>query len=169
MSNLHAVLQPLLRDGFVDDLPKMLVCVLSGRQDCGLEAELTKTVTLELGKPLLVFMSSLRSQTCFPMDGDDDSFSLSRLYVRMGESASTALDSLQQTLISILSGFPLSGSLMGAVSCFADAAVTNVSTFVATLLQVPLDFIRIALQFGVRVPSLDAQETCKQGQTAFSA
>ncbi|KAK9542838.1 hypothetical protein VZT92_000666 [Zoarces viviparus] len=163
LSNLYAVFQPLIRERFMDDLPKTLVCILSGRQDCGLEAELTKTVSLELGKPLLTFVSSLRSQTCAPLSSDGESDSFLRAYFRMGDSTSAALSGFQQTFINILSSLPLSGSLMRAVSGVVDTAVTYVSKFMATVLQTPMDYINIALQFGIRIPSLDGKETCEQG------
>uniref|UniRef100_A0A3Q3KZN9 Stereocilin 1 n=1 Tax=Labrus bergylta TaxID=56723 RepID=A0A3Q3KZN9_9LABR len=162
LSDLYAVFQPLLRDRFLDDLPKTLVCILSGRQDCGLEAELTKTVSLELGKPLLNFVSSLRSQSCTTLNRNGGSTSFLSDYLRTGESTSAALDGLQNTLINILSSFPLSGTLMGAVSSLVDATVTYISEFMATLLQVPMDFIKIALQFGIRIPSLEGKQTCEQ-------
>ncbi|XP_042343571.1 uncharacterized protein LOC121943996 [Plectropomus leopardus] len=141
----------------------MLVCILSGRQDCGLEAELTKTVSLELVNPLLMSLSSLRSQTCAPLSSNAESNSFLRAYVRMGESTLAALNGFQQTFINVASSLPLSGSLMNTVSSLVDAAVTYVSKFMATLLQIPMDFIKIALQFGIRVPSLDGGEICEQG------
>ncbi|KAL7406469.1 hypothetical protein ABVT39_019936 [Epinephelus coioides] len=163
LSNLYGIFQPLLRERFVDDLPKMLVCILSGRQDCGLEAELTKTVSLELGRPLLTFVSSLGSQTCTQLRSDEESNGFLRTYIRMGESTAAVLDGFQQTFINVVSSFPLSGNLMSAVSGLVDAAVTYVSKFMATFLQIPLDYINIALQFGIRIPSLDGRETCEQG------
>uniref|UniRef100_UPI0037E98643 stereocilin n=1 Tax=Semicossyphus pulcher TaxID=241346 RepID=UPI0037E98643 len=163
LSDLYAVFQPLLRDRFIDDLPKTVVCILSGRQDCGLEAELTKTVSMELGKPLLTFVSSMQSQTCSPRSRDEGSSSFLSAYLRVGDSTSAAFDGFQNTFINILSSFPLSGSLMSAVSGLVDVAVTYVSEFMATLLQVPMDYLRIALQFGIRIPSLDGKETCEQG------
>lgn len=168
MSNLYAVFQPLLRERFIDDLPRTIVCIMSGRQDCGLEAELTKTVSLELGKPLLTFLSSLRSQTCTPLNKDKESNSFLRTYLRVGESTTAALNGFQQTFINILLSLPLSGNLMSAVSSLVDGVVTYVSKFMATLLQVPMDYIKIALQFGIRIPSLDEKETCEQGETLFS-
>lgn len=167
LSNLYAVFQPLLGERFVDDLPRILVCILSGRQDCGLEAELTKAVTLELGKPLLTFVSTLKSQTCAPLRGDPESLSFSRAYLRAGESVATAFAGSQQTLMNILSSIPLSGNLIGALSSLVDSAVTNALKLMATLLHVPLDYIKIALQFGIRIPSLDGQETCQQGEPTF--
>ncbi|XP_034535474.1 uncharacterized protein strc1 [Notolabrus celidotus] len=163
VSDLYAVFQPLLRDRFIDDLPKTFVCILSGRQDCGLEAELTKTVSLELGKPLLNLVSSLRSETCTPLNHDGGSPSFFNAYLRVGDSSSAGLDGFQNMLINILHSFPLSENLMGAVKGIADAAVTYVSGFMATLLQAPMDYIRIALQFGIRIPSLEGKETCDQG------
>ncbi|XP_044057235.1 stereocilin [Siniperca chuatsi] len=163
LTNLFAAFQPLLRNRFIDDFPKTLVCILSGRQDCGLEAELTKTVSLELGKPLLTFVSSLRSQTCTPLNSDGESNSFLRTYLSIGQSMTAALNGFQQTFVNTLSSLPLSGNLISAVSGLVDAAVIYVSKFMATLLQAPMDYIKIALQFGIRIPSLDGKETCEQG------
>lgn len=165
LNNLYTVFQPLLREGFIDDLPKTLVCLLSGRQDCGLEAELTKTVSLELVKPLLSFVSSMRSQTCTPLNGDAQSNSFFESFLRMGETTATTSSGFLQTLLNILSSIPLSGNLMDAVRNLMDSAVTNFTNFMATLLQVPMDYINIALQFGIKTPSLDGKETCEEGKT----
>ncbi|KAM7406055.1 hypothetical protein PAMP_000459 [Pampus punctatissimus] len=51
---------------------------------------------------------------------------------------------------------------MTAMSAMVDDAVKYVSKFMATFLHVPMDYIKIALQFGIRVPSLK-EETCDQG------
>lgn len=163
LSNLYAVLQPLLRDRFIDDLPRTVVCLLSGRRDCGLEAELTKTVSLDLVQPLLAFVSSLRSQSCAPQTAG----SFLKAYVRTGESATAEPDGFQHSLTNILSNFPPSGKLMDAVSSLVDSAVKYALEFAAMLLQVPMDYIRIALQFGIRIPSLDEEETCEQGMPLF--
>lgn len=167
LGNLYMVFQPLLRGRFIDDLPRTLVCLLSGRQDCGLEAELTKTVSLDLVKPLLAFASSLRSQSCTPLNTQGGSDHLVRANLRMEESTTAVLDGLQSSLTNIMSSFPLSGNLMSAVSGLVDGTVTYVLEFMATLLQVPLDYVKIALQFGIRVPSLDETEACEQGKTLF--
>ncbi|XP_034733689.1 stereocilin isoform X2 [Etheostoma cragini] len=163
LSNLLGVFQPMVRERYLEDFPKMLVCILSGRQDCGLEAELTKTVSLELGKPLLVLVSSLRAQTCPPLGSDGESNSFLRAYISMREAASAALQGFQQTLTNILSNLPLSGKLISAVSGLVDVAVTYVSNVMATVLQTPMDYIQIALQFGIKIPSLDGKEICEQG------
>lgn len=167
LSSAYGVLQPLLRERFIDDLPKTLVCILSGRQDCGLEAELTKTASLELGKPLLMFMSSMRSQTCSPLSSDGAPNSFLRDYIRMEESTSAALNGFQQILLNMLSSLPPAGSLISDVSGVVDAAVSYISKFMATFLQIPIDYIKIALQFGIRIPSLDGEETCVHGKTIF--
>lgn len=167
LRNMYAVVQPLLRDRFIDDLPKTLVCILSEGPDCGLEAELTKAVSMDLGKPLLMFMSSLRSQTCTLNDGAESS-SVMRAYLSIGESASVLLNGFQQTFVNVLSSLPLSGNLMTAVSGMVDTAVTYVSKLMASLLQVPMDYIQIVLQMGIRIPSLDGRETCEQGKHVSS-
>ncbi|KAK2920129.1 hypothetical protein Q8A73_002333 [Channa argus] len=161
LNNLYTIFQPLLKQKFINDLPKTLVCLLSGRQDCGLEAELTKTVSLELGKPLLTFVSSLRSQTC-TSNSDAQSDSFFGYYLGMGRSTAPS-DGFQQTLINIFSSIPLSGNLINAVSNLVDSAVAYISEILATFLQIPMDYIKIALQFGIRIPSLDGQETCEEG------
>lgn len=168
LSNLYGLFQRLLKQKFLDDLPRTLVCILSGKQDCGLEAELTKTVSLELGKPLLAFVSSLRSQTCTPLSRDGGSNSFLNAYLRMEESTTEALNGFQETLVNMLSSLPLSGNVMNAVSGLLDTTVTYVSKLMASLLQTPMDFINIALQFGIRIPSLDGKETCEQGKQSFS-
>lgn len=164
LNNLYAVFQPLLKGGFIDDLPKTVVCLLSGRQDCGLGAELTKTVSLELGKPLLTFVSSLRSQTC-PISSESQTNSIFGYYLRMGESTTGTSGDFQSTFMNVLSSIPLSGSLVSALNGLVDSAAVYLSQFLATLLQVPMDYIKIALQFGIKIPSLDGTETCAEGKT----
>ncbi|XP_049573890.2 stereocilin [Syngnathus scovelli] len=148
----------------MDDLPKTLVCILSERQDCGVKAELTKSVSLELGKPLLILLSSLRSQTCSsPNDAEDADHSMVSGYLRTGESAATTWSSFQQTFLSIFKSLPLSANLMSALSGVLDAAVTYTSNIMAMLIQVPMDYVKIALQLGVRIPSVNERESCEQG------
>ncbi|XP_047436000.1 uncharacterized protein strc1 [Mugil cephalus] len=162
LSNLYGLFPPLARARFMDDLPRILVCILSGRQDCGLEAELTKTVSLELGQPLLTFLSSLRSQTCAPPSGDGGSDGFFGTYLRMGD-LTTTLGGFQQAVINMLSSLSLSETSRATVSGIIDTAVTYALKFMATFLQAPMDYIRIALQFGIRVPFLDQTDTCEQG------
>lgn len=165
IASLYNLLEPLLREKFVDDFPKLLVCTLSGDQDCGLEGELIKAVGLELGKSLLSGLSFLRSQTCAPLDEESSSFL--RSYLRMEESTKATLNNVQEIFVHVLSHLPISVNLMNAVSGLVDAAVGYVSEFIATLIQVPMDYVRITLQFGIRVPSLEGGEVCEQGKTLF--
>lgn len=165
LSKLYGLFQPLMRERFTDDLPKTLVCILSGRQNCGLEAELIKTVSVELGQPLLTFLLSLRSQTCTPPNTDGESSSFFWTFLRMGEEG-TPLSGFQQTFINMLSTLSLSENVMNSVSGLLDTAVTYLLKFMAMVLQVPMDYIRIALQFGIKVPYLDEEETCNQGKTS---
>lgn len=167
LTNLFTLFQPLLRERFMDDFPRNVVCLLSGRQDCGLEAELTKAVSVELVKPLLSFVSSVRSQTCPPLGGEAPSTGFFGSFVRSEEATATASSGFQQTLGNILSAVPVSGNLMDAIRSFVDLAVTYSSNFIATLLQAPMDYINIALQFGLRIPSLDGKDTCEEGKTLF--
>lgn len=168
LRDFYAVLQPLLGDRFMDDLPRTLVCVLSGRQDCGQVAELTKAVSQDLLKPLLPLVSSLRSPTCrSPPNTHGEPQGPLKAHIRPRESTGTVLTGLQGSLLNTLSGLPLSGSLMSVASGFVDTTVTYVLKSLAMLLQTPMDYLRIALQFGIRIPSLDQTETCEQGKTLF--
>lgn len=164
-SDLGNVLQQLLTKSFINDLPRTLVCLLAGKQDCGLEAELKKAVSLDLMKPLLGLVSSLRSQTCAALNMHEESNDLFRVYLRMGESAVASLNGFQHSLINTLSSLPLPGNLLSAVSSLVDVTMIYVLKFTAMLLQLPMDYIKIALQFGIRIPSLDNTETCEQGKT----
>nr|XP_061811298.1 stereocilin-like [Nerophis lumbriciformis] len=162
LTDVYSVFQSLLREGFIDDLPKTLVCILSERHDCGEDAELTKTVSRELGNPLLMLLSSLRSKTCAPLnDGEHSSFV--NAHLRAGESAATTLINFQQTILNILERLPLSATFVNAASGVVDAAISYISNIMATLIKVPMDFVKIALQFGIRIPSLNNKETCEQG------
>lgn len=161
LSNLYGILQPLLRERFVDNLPKTLVCIMSKRQDCGLEAELTKAVSIELGKPVLMYLSSLRSQMCTRSDiGDEEPSSFLRSYL-----TTTQLDGLQEMFVNMLAELPLSGNLVKALNGLVDTAVIYLSEYILTLIRTPLEYVKIALQFGIKIPSLDNGEHCDQGKS----
>lgn len=138
-----AALTDLARGRFLDDLPRTLVCLLSGRPDCGPQAEMTEAAPLELdGGPLLALVSALTgSGTCAP----------------------GAAGGLPRAVVGVLSGLPLSGALLSGL---VDAAVAHMSNFMGTLLGTPMDYIKIALQLGIRTPSLDGQQTCEQGEAS---
>ncbi|KAJ3593903.1 hypothetical protein NHX12_006236 [Muraenolepis orangiensis] len=165
--NLYSLFSPLLSERFVDNLPNTLVCLLSGAPECGPEAELTRTVSLELARPLLAVLSFMRSEaSCAPPatgsgSRSDDPFS--RSYLRTDEGRATELTGFQEMLISALSQVPLSGNLMSTMSGLLDMVVSYLSTMIATLVQVPMDYVQIGLQFGIQVPSLNESEQCQQG------
>lgn len=163
LSDLYGVLQPLLSGGFLADLPGAVVCLLAGRQDCGLEAELAKTVSLDLVQPLLAFVTSLRSQGCTPPS--TGGFLKANLRTEAWTTGSPG--GFQHYFMDILSSFPSSEKLMDAISGLVDVAAKYAMEFVATLLQVPMDYVKIALQFGIRIPSVDEQQSCEQGATLF--
>lgn len=164
LSSIHTVFQTLLTERFLEELPGTAVCLLSGRQDCGPEANLAKAVSLDLIKPLLRFMSTVRSQTCAPGPGDAES---ARATHRTGESTSGTFLSFQQWLTDALSSLTSSGNLLATLSGLIDTTMTHSLKVLATLLQVPLDYVKLVLQFGIRTPSLDGKETCEQGNNAF--
>lgn len=161
LNGFYRVLQTLQTERFLEELPRTAVCILAGRQDCGAEAELTKAVSLDLIKPLLAFVSTVRTQTCAPGPGEAGSAGAS---LRMGQSSSGALTGVQQSIFSTLSSLPPSGTLLGTLGGLVDATLTYVLQLVGTMLQAPVDYVKLALQFGIRTPSLDGEETCNQGK-----
>lgn len=161
LSSVHRVFHTLLTERFLEELPGTAVCLLSGRQDCGPEADLAKAVSLDLIKPLLRYVSTVRSQTCAPGRGDAES---ARATHRTGESASGTFLSFQQWLADALSSLTSSGNLLATLSGLVDATMTHSLKVLATLLQVPLDYVKLVLQFGIRTPSLEGKETCEQGR-----
>lgn len=160
LSNFYRVFQTLLTERFLEELPRTTVCLLSGRQDCGPEADLTKAMSLDLIKPLLGLATSVRSQTCALGPGGAETAGAS---LRVGGSTSGALPSLQQSILTTLSSLP-PGNLLSTLRGLVDATMTSALTFVGTLLQVPVDYVKLALQFGIKTPSLDDRETCEQGK-----
>lgn len=166
LSSFSRVFQTLLSERFLEELPGTAVCLLSGRQDCGPEADLAKAVSLDLIKPLLAFVSTVRSQTCAPGPGDAES---ARASLRTGESTSGISLSLQQWVTDAVSSLTSSGNLLATLSGLVDATMIHSLKVLATLLQVPVDYVKLALQFGIRTPSLDDKDTCEQGKNAFKA
>lgn len=154
-SSFYRVFRALLTERFLEQLPRVAVCVLSGRQDCGPEADLTRAVSLDLIKPLLGFVSTVRSQTCSAGPAAS---------ARVGASASGALPGLHQWAVDALATLRASGNLLATLSGLVDATLSRVLKIAAPLLQVPVDYVRLALQLGIRTPSLDDKETCEQGE-----
>ncbi|XP_072320724.1 uncharacterized protein strc1 [Eucyclogobius newberryi] len=163
ITNLYMLLQPLLREGFMEDLPKTLVCVLSGKQDCGLEAELIKAVSVEMGPAIIAALSSLTSPSCSPLGKSGESYSFFTTYLRMSDSTKATLTGIQDIFVNILTYFPVSGNLVNAVSSLVDTVVRYTLEVLFSVLEVPVDYIKIALQFGVQVPTLDEQGKCEHG------
>lgn len=161
LGSFYRVFQTLLTERFLEELPRTAVCLLSGAQDCGPEADLVKAVSLDLINPLLGFVSALRSQSCSagPRDAESSGASL-----WMVEPTPGASGSLQQSILTALSRLPSSGNLLGTLRGLVDATVTYALKSTATALRVPVDYVKLALQFGIGTPSLDDKETCEQGE-----
>ncbi|XP_071257607.1 stereocilin [Salvelinus alpinus] len=166
LGKVFAMYRPLIEDGFIENLPKTFVCILSGRMDCGLEAELTKTVSLELGKPLLSLLSSFKSQTCTRSSTSSEPSLFQRSYLRVDDSTVEQFSAFQE-IMTALSRLSLSDKVMSAWTGLIDmtfpAIVTHGSEFILTFLQTPMDYVKIALQFGIAMPALDQNEQCQQG------
>ncbi|KAL1007173.1 hypothetical protein UPYG_G00082990 [Umbra pygmaea] len=166
LSSVLAMYGPLAQDGFFENLPKTVVCILSGRKDCGLEAELTRTVSLELGKPLLTLLSSVKSQTCSTGPTISQPLFL-RSFFRFEDATVEQFTALQELIMNALSNFPMSNNFMSAWSGLIDIIFPTIvkygSELLGTFLQSPIDYVKIALQFGIPVPALDDTGQCQQG------
>lgn len=73
------------------------------------------------------------------------------------------LKGIQDTIVNILAYFPVSGNLVTAFSSLVDTVMKYIFELLFSILQVPIEYIQIALQFGISVPSLNEQEICEQG------
>lgn len=170
-SNIFTIAQPLLRDRFINELPGSLVCILSERTDCGLEAELTRIVISASRAPLQSFMASARSQTC-PLSKSTASSNFFTSYLRVEDSTLNQINAFEDMMINALLNFPLNApnNFISSWNNFIDqtmpSVVSYVSDFMVTILQTPMVFIELALQLGIEIPVLDQREQCHQG--AFS-
>lgn len=166
LNNLSSLIKPLVAGGYVDNLPQTLVCILSERQDCGLHAELTKSVSAGLGQPLLSLLSSSRSQTCTPpTTGGGTTSSSLWTYLSGWEMLTPLFSSFQQNFLNILENLSLTEEQADFVNGLMDSFVTYLLKVVASILDGPIDYVNIALQFGIKVPSLDQNDNCAQGKT----
>lgn len=166
LSNLLSLLQPLVAGGYIDNLPQTLVCILSESQNCGLQAELTKSVSGGLGQPLLSLLSSSRSQTCTPPSANGDTTSSSLwTYLSVWERMTPLFSRFQQNFLDMLESLSLTEEQAAFVNGLVDSFVTYLLKVVASVLDGPIDYVNVALQFGIKVPSLDQNQNCAQGKT----
>ncbi|XP_031413712.1 stereocilin isoform X2 [Clupea harengus] len=158
--------QPLLRERFLDELPESLVCILSERRDCSLEAELTRIAISASQGPLRSFMASARSQTC-PRSKSSTSSSFLTSYFRVEDTTLNQINAFEDMLITALLNINATNNFISSWNNFIDLTmppiVSYVSDFLVKVLQTPMDFIKIALQLGIDIPALDQREQCPQG------
>ncbi|XP_035275396.1 stereocilin [Anguilla anguilla] len=170
LNTLYAVYRPLLTRRFMDELPKAVVCILTGKVDCGLEAEITKSISTQIDKPLRSLITSMKSMTCQNLAANSRSSQATNfLNFWLDESTLAQIASIQDLLLSTLIHLPQSYSeyLVTAWRVFSDATlppvVKYISDFVVTILKTPIDYLRIGLQFGIEIPVLNQSEQCQQG------
>ncbi|XP_063046018.1 stereocilin [Engraulis encrasicolus] len=168
LSNIFAIYEPLLRQRFLDELPGSLVCILSERTDCNLEAELTRVLLGASQEPLRSFMATARSQTC-PLSKASTGSGILATYLRMEEDSDGDSNGFENMLINTLLNVPLNATnnFIASWNNFVDLTmppiVSFVSDFMVTVLQTPMYFVKLALQLGIDLPSLDQREQCSQG------
>lgn len=159
-NSLFTIYQPMLIDSFIETLPQALICVLADRQHCGWQADLTSTVSSALSEQILSVISSVKSQAC-----------MSTSNLRMADSSITQLNSVQEMLTNVLSSdlplYLLSDNFLALWNSFMDMTIPPVmsfmSEFMLSALQTPVDFLKLGLQFGIEIPTLDQSEKCQQG------
>ncbi|KAJ7986014.1 hypothetical protein DPEC_G00346430 [Dallia pectoralis] len=161
LSSALTMYGPLAQNGLFENLPKAFVCLMSGRTDCGLDAELTKAASLDLAKPLQSLISSVQPQTCTRSGASSDS-SFLRSYLRFEASTLDQFSAFQEMIMAALSDNFLFAST-GVVDTILLTVVKYGTELVATYLQTPSDYLKIALQFGIPIPSLDQNGQCQQG------
>ncbi|XP_077084751.1 stereocilin [Siphateles boraxobius] len=159
-NSLFTIYQPVLIDSFIETLPQALICVLADRQHCGWQADLTSTVSSALSEQILSVISSVKSQAC-----------MSTSNLRMADSSITQLNSVLEMLTNVLSSdlplYLLSDNFLALWDSFMDMTIPPVMSFVSefllSALQTPVDFLKLGLQFGIEIPTLDESKKCQQG------
>lgn len=159
-NSLFTIYQPMLIDSFIETLPQALICVLADIQHCGWQADLTSTISSALSEQILSVISSVKSQAC-----------MSTSNLRMADSSITQLNSIQEMLTKVLSSdlplYLLSDNFLALWNSFMDMTIPPVMSFVSefmlSALQTPVDFLKLGLQFGIEIPTLDQSEKCQQG------
>ena len=170
LNTLYAVYRPLMTRRFLDELPKAVVCILTGRDDCGLEAELTKSISAQIDKPLrslLTSVTALRCQNLTPNSRISQPTSLLNFW--LDESMLARIAAVQDWLLSTVGYLPLyfSEYLVAAWNVVSDATlppvVKYISDFMVKILKTPIDYLNIVLQFGIEIPVLNQSQQCQQG------
>lgn len=159
-NSLFSIYQPALIDSFIETLPQALVCVLADRQHCGWQADVTSIVSSALNEQVLSVISSLKAEAC-----------MSTSSLRMADSTMAQLSSLQEMFLNVLSSdlplYLLSDNFLALWNNFMDVAIPPIMSFMSDFtlnaLQTPVDFLKLGLQFGIEIPTLDQSETCQQG------
>ncbi|XP_061102953.1 uncharacterized protein strc1 [Conger conger] len=170
LNTLYAVYRPLLTRKFLDELPKAVVCILTGRDDCGLEAELTKSISSQIDKPLRSLVTSvnaLRCQNLMPNSRSSQATNFLNLW--LDESMLARVGAVQDWLLSTVVYLPqyFSEYLGAAWNVISDVTlppvVKYISDFMVKILKTPIDYVKIALQVGIEIPVLNQSEQCQQG------
>lgn len=153
-NSLYSVYQPVLVDSFIETLPQALICVLADRQNCGWQADLASTVSFAMNGQKLALISSVKAQVCTPTSN-----------LRMMDLMAQ-LTSLQEMLTNALSSDfnLLSDTFIAFWNSLMNMAIPPVmsimSDIMLNVLQTPLDFLQLGLQFGIEIPK---SENCQQG------
>lgn len=154
-NSLYSIYQPMLVNSFVETLPQALICILADQQHCGWQGDLASTVSAALSAQILSLVSSLKAQACTP------AFNL-----RMVDSI-TQLASVQEMLTNALSSdlpnYLLSDSFIAFWNSLMDVTIPPVMSFMSdimpSVLQTPVNFLQLGLQFGIKIPT---SENCQQ-------
>lgn len=175
LNGLLAFYGGFLTKDFLDELPKTLVCILSGGEDCGVEAESTKSFMAQMGTHVRSLLS-LKSHTCLSSSSSDRNSYTSAFQsvFQIGASAMTQLVSIQEFFMSSLVYMPkyLSEYLVAGWRVFTDLTfpplVKYLSGVVVKYVQTPIDYVKIGLQFFIKIPVLNQSGQCYQGTLIVS-
>ncbi|KAJ8247821.1 hypothetical protein GJAV_G00250900 [Gymnothorax javanicus] len=170
LNTLFAVYRPLLTRRFMDNLPRAVVCLLTGRGDCGLEGDIAKSIFTQLDQPIRSVLTSVKGLTCQNLSPDSRSFRATNfLHAWFDETTLGRIAAIQDLLLSSVVHLPqhYSKYFLTAWSVFSDATlpplVNYISDFMVKILETPIDYFQIGLQFGIEIPVLDQNEQCHQG------
>ncbi|MFT7816572.1 stereocilin-like [Arapaima gigas] len=170
LRTLLAFYRPVLTQSFMEVLPGALVCILSDRDDCGAEADVTRGLSAQIQAPMRSILSSVQKTTCELSMSNTKILKTPSLLnlLNTGDSTLRNLASLQDFVMSSLVDIPkyVPEYVVSGWSLFVDVTFPSLMKYISNVIvdtfQRPADYVKSALQFFIKVPDLNQTEQCVQ-------
>ncbi|KAJ8417647.1 hypothetical protein AAFF_G00224900 [Aldrovandia affinis] len=140
LNTLYDVYRPLLTTKFMEELPQAVVCILTGKEDCGLEADLTKGIYKQIDEPLRSIFASVHGLTCQKPQTGSRTVQATSIFNDspwLDESTLEQIAAIQDLLLATLVHLPQSYSeyLVSAWNVFRDATLPPVVKYFSDLME----------------------------------